>query len=519
MVENLSDGKPPSLLEKIIQKRGLSIESLEAGLEALPDEALLANIEKCATRIKKAMYENEPLVIFGHDDPDGITSAYILYQFFNTCGFQNHRYFIPNRNVEPYGIQDSLVNFVKEGNYHLVITVDNGIASFEGVEKLNQIGCETLITDHHLIQPDKIPNAYTIVNPHLPSSTYPYKMLAGVGVVLMLIRYLGRELEYDITPDYYFWTAVGSIADRVPMTEVNRIIVRYAFQHWQELKDSTFELLVPYYGPIETYSDIYELIQYLVKLLSNGREENGENAALRFLLETNGEKEKLFYHLDSLKNQSETELAKVYNFLDTLTTGFEGSAFIYFDDEGIIPYHLLGAAASYITGKFGVPTLIMKLHNSEIVCEGRCNEGFNLVEAFTFCKEHLKQYGGHAKAAGFSLEPEKYDSFLECFHQYLDENCPEPVTNLRIEPDAVVSLEELNEQNWLSLELLLPYGQDHPEPCFLIKDTTLMELQSKFQVDINGFNFPDNIKGDVLVSWISPRVLKILSFTETSSIA
>ena len=108
---------------------------------------------------------------------------------------------------------------------------------------------------------------------------------------------------------------------------------------------------------------------------------------------------------------------------------------------------------------------------------------------------------------------------MECFHQYLDENCPEPVTNLRIEPDAVVSLEELNEQNWLSLELLLPYGQDHPEPCFLIKDTTLMELQSKFQVDINGFNFPDNIKGDVLVSWISPRVLKVLSFTETSSIA
>jgi len=519
MIENLSEEKPRNLLEKIIQKRGLSLESLEAGIEALPDESLLANIEKGATRIKKAMYDNEPLVIFGHDDPDGITSTYILYQFFNACGFQNHKYFIPNRNVEPYGIQDSLVDFVKQGNYHLVITVDNGIASFEGVEKLNKIGCETLITDHHLIQPDKLPNANTIINPHLPYSKYPYKMLAGVGVVLMLIRFLSRELEYDITPDYYFWTAVGSIADRVPMTEVNRIIVRYAFQHWKEINNDTIEFLLPYYGPTETYTDIYALIQYLVRLLSNGREENGENAALRFLIKTDGEKEELFYKLESLKNQSETELAKVYNFLDTLTTGFEGNAFIYLDDEDIIPYHLLGAAASYIAGKFSVPTLIMKLYKSEIVCESRCTEGFNLVEAFTACKEHLKQYGGHAKAAGFSLEPEKYDSFLECFHQYLDENCPEPVTNLKIEPDAVVSLEELNEQNWLSLELLLPYGEDHPEPCFLIKDTTLMGLQSKFQVDINGFNFPDNIKGDVLVSWISPRVLKVLSFTETSSIA
>ena len=114
MVENLSEEKPRSLLERIIQKRGLSLESLEAGIEALPDEALLANIEKGATRIKKAMYDNEPLVIFGHDDPDGITSTYILYQFFNACGFQNHKYFIPNRNVEPYGIQDSLVDFVKK---------------------------------------------------------------------------------------------------------------------------------------------------------------------------------------------------------------------------------------------------------------------------------------------------------------------------------------------------------------------------------------------------------------------
>ncbi|MDD3633486.1 MAG: DHH family phosphoesterase [Candidatus Cloacimonetes bacterium] len=519
MVENLSEDKPQSLLERIIHKRGLSLEGLETGIEALPDESLLANIEKGATRIKKAMYDNEPIVIFGHDDPDGITSTYILYQFFNACGFQNHRYFIPNRNLEPYGIQDSLIDFVKKDNYQLVITVDNGIASFEGVEKLREIGCETLITDHHLIQPDKLPNAYTIINPHLSYNKYPYKMLAGAGVVLLLIRYLARELEYNITPDYYFWTAVGSIADRVPMTEVNRIIVRYAFQHWKELNDSTVEFLLPYYSPIETYTDIYNFIQYLTRLLSNGREENGQNAALRFLIDTNEKKEELFRHLELLKNQSEAELYKVYNFLDTLTTGFESNVFIYFDDEDIIPYHLLGAAASYIAEKFSVPTLILRLHNSEIVCEGRCAEGFNLVEAFTACKKQLKQYGGHAKAAGFSLEPDKYDSFLECFHQYLDENSPESVENPQIEPDAVVSLDELNERNWLSLELLLPYGEGNPKPCFLIKDTSLMDLQSKFQVDINGFNFPNHIKGNVLVNWIAPQVLRILSFTEASPFA
>ena len=178
------------ILNQILRSRNLSQQDLQTNLNMLPDEALFANIDKVEHRIRAALYENEPMVIFGHDDPDGITSTYILYNFLNSCGYQKHRYYIPNRNMEPHGIQAGFIDFVREGNYKLIVTVDNGIASLEGVKQLNALGCDVIITDHHIVQPEVLPPAYAIMNPQLPQCDYPFKQLAGVGVVLILIRYL-----------------------------------------------------------------------------------------------------------------------------------------------------------------------------------------------------------------------------------------------------------------------------------------------------------------------------------------
>ncbi len=129
---------------------------LEVSLDNLPDEALFANIDSVAERIREAIYNNEPMIIFGHDDPDGITSTYILYNFLNSCGYQRHSYYIPNRNLESHGIQQGFVDFVQKGGFKLVITVDNGISAYTG-GAAQCPGCDVLITDHHLIQADMIP--------------------------------------------------------------------------------------------------------------------------------------------------------------------------------------------------------------------------------------------------------------------------------------------------------------------------------------------------------------------------
>ncbi|MDD4223691.1 MAG: DHH family phosphoesterase [Candidatus Cloacimonetes bacterium] len=512
MVGTLPDADPNSLLEQICSKRGIDPAGLRASLDSLPDEALLANIGAVAERIGRAMFANEPTVIFGHDDPDGITSTYVLYQFFNACGYQKHNYFIPNRNLESHGIQDSFVDFVREGGYKLVITVDNGISSYEGVERLNQLGCEVVITDHHLIQPEKLPKAFAILNPQLPYCDYPFKSLAGVGVALMLTRYLGRTLEHQVPLSSYFWTAVGSIADKMPMQGINRVIIRHVIENWDQMDDPSVDFLLRNYKRIETDTDVFNFMQYTSRLIANGREAGGQHTALRFLLQMGDAKAELFQSMESQQKKWEGELNRIFNFLDSVATGFNSQAFIYFDDEGIIPYHLLGTGATYILGKLGVPTILLKQHNGNIVCEGRCGEGFNMVEAFTACRQHLKQYGGHVKAAGFTLEPDHYDAFLDCYNHYLADNLPAQVPQTETEPDATLALDQFDPVNWRGLELLLPFGQQHPEPRIMVKNTSLEELQKTFLFEHGSNSFPLGKTGNVLLHWKAPKLVKILSF-------
>lgn len=498
--------------EQLKLSRTLLDQDDDPGLEALPEEALFANIEAVTERIRKAMYHNEPLVIFGHDDPDGITSTYILYDFFNSCGYQRHTYFIPNRNLEPHGIQASFIDHVRQNGYTLAIAVDNGITSAAGVEQLAALGCDTIIVDHHLIQPEQLPRAHAIMNPQLPLCRYPFKGLAGVGVVLMLIRYLGKVLEHPIHNAAYFWTAVGSIADKVPMTGLNRILVRHVLKHWDQITDPSIEFLARNFNRIGSLTDVFNFIQYTARLIANGREEGGQHTAMRFLLQMGDEKATLFQKLEAQKRSWEGELNRVFTFLDTITSGFAGNAFIYFDDDGVIPYNLLGTASTYIVSNHNIPTIMLKIHNGKMVCEGRCSDGFNMVDAFTHCRQHLLQYGGHAKAAGFTMDPAEYDGFLECYNDYLTQKLQKAEYNPGMKVDVQASLDDLKEHNWRMMEYLLPFGQQNPEPLIMLPDTSIETLQQHLGIEYNSVSIPADKTADLLINWKSPSSVRIIDY-------
>jgi len=515
MAEELpnKDCSDSDLLGKLVASRGFTFEDLEPNLDMLPDEGLFANIDEVAGRIRSAVFQNEPMVIFGHDDPDGITSAYILYNFLNSCGYQKHHYYIPNRNLESHGIQNAFVEFVRKGGYKLVITVDNGISAWDGVEKLKALGCDVLITDHHIVQPESIPDAYAIMNPQLPECSYPFKSLAGVGVVLMLIRYLSRIWEHPLDPASYFWAAVGSIADKVPMIGINRIIVRYAMENFGEVQDNTVEFLLRNYTRINSLSDVNNFLQYTARIIANGREAGGQHTAMRFILQLSDAKARLFQDLEKQKNTWEGELNRVFYFLDTLCSDFVGNYFVYYDDEDVIPYSLLGTAATYIVNKLHIPTIMLKHHNGDTVCEGRCGEGFNIVNAFTNCKTHLKQYGGHPKAAGFTMLPGNYDVFLDCFNAYLMQNLDMAKTT-NVAWEAEVSPEDLSSETWHALEVLMPWGQMNPEPVLLLRRVTKAQIMESVTLDNGGIDVPNTGCGDALIMWKSPNIVKVLTWQE-----
>ncbi len=504
-----------NFVKHIAQSRGLSLDESELSIDNLPEEKLFANIAEVASRIQKAMYNNEPLVIFGHDDPDGVTSSFILYQFFNSCGYQKHQYYIPNRNIEPHGIQAKFIQFVREGGFKLVITVDNGISSYDGVQELNQLGCDVLIVDHHLVQPETLPPAYAIMNPQLPDCKYPFKGLAGVGVVLMLIRYLSAELEHPIPQVYYFWTAVGSTADKVPMIGVNRMLVNHVLKDWSSIHGYTMDFLIRNFTRVNSKIDVFNFIQYAARFIANGREEGGKHTALSFMLEVSDAKADLFEALEKQKNDWESELNRVFKYLDALSADFVGNAFIFFDDEDAIPYSLLGTGATYIVNKLGIPTILLKQHNGRMVCEGRCSDGFNMVHSFTACKSHLIQYGGHPKAAGFSMAIEKYDDFIDCFNEYVQSQMPIETGIGSLNIEALVSLEDLNDTNWKIYESLLPFGQQNPEPILMLSSVKMDQILAVFSTDNQSLNVPQHKTVDISFIWKNKNLIRVVDYRES----
>ncbi|HNX00939.1 MAG TPA: DHH family phosphoesterase, partial [Candidatus Cloacimonadota bacterium] len=345
------------IFDQILAQRNLTKDALRAGIESLPDEALLTDIDKAASRIINALYRKEKIAIFGHDDADGLTSTYLLFDLLERCGFQNHHFYIPNRMIESHGIQDSFIRYVEQGKFKLVVTVDNGIVAFEGVEKLNQLGCDVVITDHHLTYNDQLPNAYAVVNPKRADDKYPYKMPAGVGMTLLLIRYLARMLKVEVPQGYYIWTAIGSLADKVPLDGVNHILLRYALDHFYQVYDKSFDFLLQLTTDLYTYNDKLSFLNNVAKLFSNGRQDGGKHLIMSFLLADGLEKHQIFTTLDNIRSEQENSIRTVQNFVNTLINDYDGVGFIYYDDRDQIPYQLLGMAASQVTNILHVPAV------------------------------------------------------------------------------------------------------------------------------------------------------------------
>ncbi len=479
-----------------------------------PDEQVLKDLEPAVRRIIKAVRDREKIIIFGHDDLDGITSTYILFDFLSLIGSQAHYYYIPNRMQENHGIQEKFIEEVDKQGYSLVITVDGGISSVEGIDRLNSLGCDTIITDHHLV-PDELPRAYAIVNPKQADCPYPYDMLAGVGVTFFLVKALSEQLQKELPENYFIWTTIGTIADKAPMTGVNRSLCKIALSRWFEIEDSTLMICPGYNSVKDEYFSKMSFISSVIKTFNNGRDVNGENLALYLLLAPVYKKRELIAVLLPKKNQHENMLHSVKKVIDQRLPKGDELCYIYFDDSDDIPSVLTGWAANYITHVYKIPVLILKKTGDTYNCEARCTEGFNLIEAFNYTSEVLEQYGGHVKAAGFTMKVENAARFEELFRDYVERNKGQILQNRVIKIDAEVDSEELNEIPAI-LKCFAPYGEGAPEPIFLIRNHCIQSL-----LEGNGqFSFKTYRQDqlcDIVFSFKQDGKNLILDFKEASS--
>ena len=509
-----SEEKNYSIPEQILRTRNYPESFFDTNFENIPDISLMKDIKKAANRIIDAVKNKQKIMIFGHDDLDGISSTYIMFDFLEKIGSQLHYSYIPNRLYENHGLQDGLIKKIKTGKYDLLITVDGGSSSINAVKRINALGCDVIITDHHLV-PDELPDAYAIVNPKQKDCSYPDKMLAGVGVTYLLINQIAEILKIKVDKNYLFWTALGSISDKVPLSGVNRIIVKNVLDDWLDFDDDNISFLQNHLDFNNEYNAKKKNIKYIIKLLSNGRETDGQNKSLKFLLAAKTEKSRFFNDLSEEVLKYEKKLNAVLSYLDEIKPENSIPCFVHYDEAGRIPNELIGISASFITRENMIPAVILRQRGNGIIAEARCTEGFNLVDAFKFCEEHLVQYGGHKKAAGFRTNFHERDKFIEKFYEYVKLNKQAIKDNQKINIDAVIDtshLDKINEIIQNDLYFLQPFGEGNPAPVFLIKD--FIPGRDIRKNRINNFLFPEMDKNYKVVFNLIGKNINVIDYED-----
>ncbi len=465
----------------LLQSRGITDENeisafLAAADSDISSPFLLKDMEKAAARIIEATENGEHIHIFGDYDADGVTATALLTSYleavgaFVTCS-------IPSRLNEGYGLSPEAARRIADDGARLVVTVDNGIASFEEAEIFKSCGIDFIITDHHKVG-ESIPDAYAVVNPHRKDDDSPEENLAGVGVALKLIAALEDGDYSAVLDDFGDLAAIGTVADIVPLTGENRTITAKGLRSLNNSFRPGLTALLESAGIREgevTASSIAFAVA--PRINAAGRIDSAETALRLLLTEDEDEARLLAEKLLSYNSARQSAENKISEEIEEY---FEKNPQLKYDSV-IVAYGrnwhpgVIGIAASRLVEKYGRPALVVSVDDSGLARgSGRSIAGFSLYDALNYCSELLIQFGGHTLAAGFSIDKNNLDAFRIKINEYaatLPPFYPSADVDIRLNPRAVTA-DILD-----SLAVLEPCGAGNPSPTFGLFGMTLASVK------------------------------------------
>ena len=460
------------IMAKLLCAREIDFDNIDEYLNGTLDNLLdpygLKDMEKLVDRVDRAIENNEKICIYGDYDVDGITSITVMHQFLTKLGAQV-MYYLPDRLIEGYGLNNNALDEIKSKGASLVITVDCGITAIEETKYANEIGLDMCITDHHECS-EVLPDAVAIVNPKRHDSTYEFRVLAGVGVAFKCITALSIKYGLD-KEDYLKYldiVAIGTISDIVPLVGENRIISKYGLQMMKTTNNIGLKALLKLISPKEIDSMMVSF-SMAPRINACGRMGNA-SAAVKLLLEKDENMaEKIANELDELnterKNVESLIFEQAIKQIEDNKIDKKNSIVLY--DES---WHngVIGIVASRLVNIYYKPVILLTKEHGVVRGSGRCPQGFSLYDALTDCKEKVIQFGGHELAAGLSLTEEMIPDFIEAFEIASAER-KEGISDQIIEIDAQIERKDLNAQIIKDIRKIKPYGQSNPLPVFLYK--------------------------------------------------
>lgn len=471
------------LLSTILANRGVTLDTVELFLNPnrhdFHNPFEMPDMEKAVDRILQAIEKKEKVIIYGDYDVDGITSITVLKSFLKDIGLEVKHY-IPNRLKEGYGLNNQAIEKIAKENYTLMITVDCGITGIQEIEYAKSLGIETIVTDHHETA-DILPNAVAVVDCKRKDNQYPFRELAGVGVVFKLIQAISIKLDLPEKEylKYLDIVSIGTISDIVPLVDENRVITKLGLKLVGCTKNIGLKAILNEIGyqKIDSTS-----ISFGVAPRINACGRMGfADIALNLLLETNYDKaSELTSEIKEFNNRRQLEEKNI----------FEEANFQIQENElekadsiilGGNNWHsgVIGIVASKITEIYAKPSILICFEPENDIGKGsgRSIPGFDLHEALTKCKNNLVGFGGHSMAVGLSVTKENFEKFKEQFLKIAKQsNVSDYIPILNI--DAILDIDEIDKKMVQSLSLLEPFGEANKMPIFAFKNLKIDSIRS-----------------------------------------
>lgn len=481
-----------ALLAQSLVNRGLSeceriSGFLEPRLRHLADPFLLPNMSAAVERLLAARERNEALVIFGDYDVDGVTSTALLLELLQKLGWTAH-YYLPHRMDEGYGLsQDGVENCLKKFPVTLLLAVDCGSTAVQSVKWLKERGVETLILDHHQVS-NPAPEAVALVNPQLNLQTGTsligpsFTELCSAGLAFKLAHALvkrARELglpgavDFDLRP-FLDLVALGTIADLVPLTGENRILVSAGLERLNKTERPGLLALKEVAGaasPLGTYEVGFQLAP---RLNASGRLETAEESLHLLLARDLAEATPIAQKLDSRnRERQKIERTIVEEVIGAIRAKFNPEKdFVIVEGQLLWHVGVVGIVASRVLHEFYRPTIIVGGDGTEWRGSGRSIAGFDLAAALRECSGLLLRHGGHAMAAGLSIASSNLDAFRIQLNDLARRSLKPEDLQPPLRLDAEIGLEEISFASVQELDRLRPTGQGNPNLQFCARRLT-----------------------------------------------
>lgn len=446
---NIKNASGKTLLEKIINSRGIKPEFFKDN--KLHNPYLLKDMDKAVEIINKHMGQNNKIIVYGDYDVDGVTSTTILTDYLREIG-ANVSYFVPNRHSDGYGLNKSAIKKLIAEGAKLIITVDNGIRAIDETLFAIENNIDIIITDHH--EPgDTVPQASAIINPKQKDCNYPFKELAGAGVVFKLLCAISGD-EQSILENYADIIGIGTIADVMKLIGENRVIVSKGLELVQNTKNNGLRQLLDDAKIKKVTAG--NIGYHIAPRINAGGRLDSATIATELFLDDKLENSKILCEYNDKRRVIEKNITD--EIIERIQKNGKVDDVIILSGENWEP-GVIGIVASRIAFKYYKPIILICIKDGVGTASGRSISGFDLFKYVNECSHFCEKSGGHSMAIGLTIQSENIEKFRKKMLEICDTSNLKQIIDIDALIDDDITIEDVE-----SLNILEPFGNGNRQP-------------------------------------------------------